>query len=46
MFEAFGPMHEIEALSCECGCTLEVVGWLGEDGEDHAPFVALLPMAA
>lgn len=45
-FEAFGRLEEIQALACDCGCTLVVVGWLGErrDGDDR--FVALMPLAA
>jgi hypothetical protein len=45
VFEAFGPMEEVEALACKCGCALHVIAWLGEHrGDDR--FVALLPMAA
>ena len=45
VFEAFGSLEEVEALACECGCSLQVIGWLGEHrGRDS--FVALLPMAA
>jgi len=24
-FEAYGPIGELEALACECGCALEVL---------------------
>lgn len=44
-FEAFGPFEEIEALACDCGCTLEVIRWLAEDPGDE-PGVTLLPLAA
>ena len=45
VFEAFGSLEEVEALACECGCALQVIGWLGEHrGRDS--FVALLPVAA
>jgi hypothetical protein len=45
VFEAFGPLEEVEALVCKCGCALQVIGWLGEHrGDDR--FVALLPIAA
>ncbi len=27
VFEALGPLEELEALACECGCALEVIGW-------------------
>ena len=44
-FEAFGPLEEVEALACKCGCALQIVGWLGEhQGGDR--LVAVLPMAA
>ena len=26
-YEAWGPLAEVEAFACECGCTLEVVAW-------------------
>ena len=25
--EAIGPLAEIEALACDCGCALAIVGW-------------------
>lgn len=27
LYEAFGPLEEIEALACECGCGLELLTW-------------------
>ena len=27
VFEAYGSLEELEALACDCGCGLEVVGW-------------------
>ena len=27
VYEAYGPLPEIEALACDCGCGLEIVGW-------------------
>ncbi|HEX6459500.1 MAG TPA: hypothetical protein VF032_11335 [Thermoleophilaceae bacterium] len=27
LYEAHGPIEEIEALACSCGCGLAVVGW-------------------
>lgn len=45
-FEAFGRLEELEALACECGCELVVIGWLAEvEPEDHAT-VELIPLAA
>ena len=36
VFEAYGPLAEIEAMACECGCGLEVVGWPEPaDGSAH-----------
>ncbi len=26
-FEAYGTLEELEALACDCGCGLEIVGW-------------------
>lgn len=26
VFEAYGPLREVRALACECGCGLEVIG--------------------
>ena len=25
VFEAYGPLEELEALACDCGCTLELL---------------------
>jgi hypothetical protein len=27
VYEAHGPLEEIEALACSCGCGLAIVGW-------------------
>jgi hypothetical protein len=27
VFEAWGPLEELEAFACECGCSLEIIGW-------------------
>ena len=27
VFEALGPLEEVEALACECGCSLQVLAW-------------------
>lgn len=26
-FEAHGSLAELEALACDCGCALQIVGW-------------------
>jgi hypothetical protein len=44
-FEAFGPLEQIEALACDCGCALEVIRWLADEPGDD-PSVSLLPLAA
>ena len=40
MFEALGQLEEIEALACDCGCTLELLAW-PEPVEDGAGELAL-----
>ena len=45
VFEAYGPLEEIQALACDCGCGLEIVGWPDELPEP-APGVELLELAA
>ena len=41
-FEAYGTLEELEALACDCGCGLEIVGW-PEDAAD-ARELELLPL--
>ena len=50
VFEAYGPIEEIEALACDCGCSLEIIGW-PDPVEDAAATagegaVELIPLAA
>ena len=47
VFEAYGPLEEVEALACECGCALEVIGWPDpvEDAE-RGVTLQLEPLAA
>lgn len=33
-FEAWGTLEELEALACDCGCTLEVLALDGCDDAD------------
>ena len=40
VIEAYGPLEELEALACECGCALQIVGWPDSDEED-GPAVSL-----
>jgi hypothetical protein len=36
IFEAWGTLEELEALACDCGCTLEILT-LDECGEADGP---------
>jgi hypothetical protein len=45
LYEAWGSADEIEALACDCRCTLHVVRWLGED-DDEGHGLELVPLAA
>jgi len=45
VFEAYGALAELEALACECGCGLAVVGfplWVNDavDGVELDPVAA------
>ena len=33
VYEAYGPLEEVAALACECGCGLEIIGWPDPDEE-------------
>jgi hypothetical protein len=37
VFEAWGTLEELEALACDCGCTLEVVSLAETDATDTRP---------
>jgi hypothetical protein len=46
-FEACGPLEEVQAFACECGCALEIVGWADPADEPAAPAtLELLSLAA
>ena len=47
LFEAYGPLDELEALACECGYGLQLLGWPVpvEDAETGAVGPELLPLA-
>jgi hypothetical protein len=46
VFEAIGPIEELEALACSCGGGLEVIGFPDEsEGPANGAF-ELLPLAA
>ena len=36
-------MRELETLSCECGCALEILGWPDHHEERHLAVVVRLP---
>jgi len=47
VYEVYGPLEEIEALACDCGCGLAIVGWPDTtDGLPTSSGVELLPLAA
>jgi hypothetical protein len=47
LYEAYGPLEDVETLACSCGCGLAVVGWpqqLSQNG--GAPELELTLLAA
>jgi hypothetical protein len=45
VFEAYGPPEELDALACDCGCSLWIVRWLADDERDTGS-VEVWPLAA
>jgi hypothetical protein len=45
VFEALGPLEEVQALACECGCSLEVLAW-PEPAERGAAETLVLELVA
>ncbi len=45
IFEALGPLEEVEALACECGCSLEVLAWPEPAERGAAETLVLEPVA-
>lgn len=41
VFEALGPLEEVEALACDCGCSLQVLAWPEPAGGPEATLVVL-----
>jgi hypothetical protein len=37
VYEAYGPLEDIAALACECGCGLEIIGWPDPVEEEGGP---------
>lgn len=35
-FDAYGPIEELAALACDCGCALAIVGWPDDRSGDVA----------
>ena len=45
VFEAYGSLEELEAIACDCGCSLELLE-ISETGEPApAPGFELIPMS-
>ena len=43
LFEAYGSLAELEALACDCGCTLEILTLDEAEGAQHG--FDLVPLA-
>jgi hypothetical protein len=35
LFEAYGTLHELEALACDCGCSLHVLTVQEAEGQEQ-----------
>jgi hypothetical protein len=35
LFEAYGTLEELEALACDCGCSLEILTLQEVEGEEQ-----------
>ena len=46
VFEAIGPLEELEALACSCGGGLEITGFPEESERPRQGRFELLPLAA
>lgn len=44
MFEAYGSLEELEALACDCGCSLELLEISETDEPAPAGGFVLIPM--
>jgi len=38
LFEAYGSLEELEALACDCGCSLEILALEEAEGEEQSGF--------
>jgi hypothetical protein len=44
VFEAFGSLEELEALACDCGCSLELLELSNFEDAEVAPGFELTPL--
>ena len=45
VYEAWGPLDELQALACDCGCSLEIVAWPDPIEDEEAAELELLLVA-
>jgi hypothetical protein len=45
VFEAYGRLEELEALACDCGCTLELLEIAEVDASEPAGGFTLMPVS-
>ena len=45
VFEAYGSLEELEALACDCGCSLELLEISEADEQAPAGGFVLIPMS-
>ena len=45
VYEAYGALEQLEELTCDCGCALQIVRSLG-DVDERVENVALIRLAA
>ena len=45
VYEAYGPLEELETLACDCGCALQIVRYLSEP-QSASRTVELIRLAA
>ena len=44
VFEAYGPLEELEALACDCGCTFELLEISEVEEAAHPRGFDLIPL--
>jgi hypothetical protein len=45
VYEAYGPLEELEVLACDCGCALQIVRYLEDPASDREA-ISLVRLAA